>query len=97
MQTTPAANSGSGDNTFGNAYGAVRIGNVILNVESTTFDGAPAGAIIVPLFEVFIQNALAADEDEDDPKAFLPTVEQLPAGYSQTGEDEPLELKERDA
>lgn len=93
MQTTPD----SGGSKIGSAYGAVRIGNVILNAESIDFDGAPAGAIIVPLFEVFIQNALAADDDEDDPEAFLPTVEQLPAGYSQTAEDEPLKLKERDA
>lgn len=93
MQTIP----GSSDSKYVNAYGAIRIGNVILNVESMMFDGTSSGAIIVPLFEVFIQNALAADDDEDDPEAFLPTVEQLPSGYSQTGEDDPFELKERDA
>lgn len=93
MQTIP----GSSDPKYVNAYGAIRIGNVVLNVEAMMFDGTSSAAIIVPLFEVFIQNALAADDDEDDPETFLPAVDQLPTGYSQTSEDEPLKLKERDA
>lgn len=79
---------------IGLGAGAIRLGNTIFYSESTTFDGAPAGKLIIPLFEAFVANAATANAD--DPATYLPTEAQLPEEYAQNGDDKPLHLDDED-
>lgn len=72
--------------SLGIAIGAIRLDNVVFY--TIAFGSAGTGQYVIPTFEVFLKNAVTADED--DPASYLPTTSQLPAGYTRTGPDEQL-------